>query len=125
MSLPIVKRQALEYQTVEGRSPFNDWICSLRDIRAKAKITRAVTQMEAGNFGDRKVISQGQGLYERRIHNGPGYRIYYICDHDHFIILFGGSDKGNQDQAIQAAKSFLKDYRARQNAIGQATEGGA
>lgn len=123
MSLLIIRRKTLEYQTIDGRSPFNEWVRGLRDIRAKAKITKAVTQMEAGNFGDWKAISQGRGLHERRINYGPGYRIYYIVEGNRLIVLFGGSDKSDQTQAIQMAKSFLKDYRDRQRSVAQGFEG--
>ncbi|MDN7134569.1 type II toxin-antitoxin system RelE/ParE family toxin [Pseudidiomarina sp. 1ASP75-5] len=110
---PAVERKAQEYTDEAGRSPFKDWLISLKDNRARAKITKAVTQMEAGNFGDHKSIANGRGLCERRINFGPGYRIYYITEGDELIILFAGSDKAEQQKVIGAAKDYLADYKAR------------
>lgn len=75
MTIPVVDRKAQEYTTIEGHSPFRDWLVKLKDARTKAKITKAVTQMEAGNFGDHKPIFNAYGLKERRVNHGPGYRI--------------------------------------------------
>ncbi|WP_037987719.1 type II toxin-antitoxin system RelE/ParE family toxin [Teredinibacter turnerae] len=112
-AIPVVERKAQEYKTQDGNAPFRDWLIELKDSRAKAKVTKAVTQMEAGNFGDHKPITDGNGLQERRIDYGPGYRIYYITEGDELIILFAGSDKSDQQAAIDAAKDYLADYKAR------------
>lgn len=113
MAIPVVERKAQEYKTQDGAAPFRDWLVDLKDARAKAKVTKAVTQMEAGNFGDHKPITDGNGLQERRIDYGPGYRIYYISEGDELIILFAGSHKSDQQAAIDAAKEYLADYRTR------------
>lgn len=113
MAIPVTERKAQEYQTEAGQTPFRDWLLSLKDARAQAKVTKAVTQMEAGNFGDHKAITEGNGLQERRIDYGPGYRIYYITEGDELIILFAGSDKSDQQAAIDTAKGYLSDYVAR------------
>lgn len=113
MTKPATARNALEYSTQDGVSPFRNWLISLKDARAKAKITKAVTQMEAGNFGDHKSIRDGNGLQERRIHYGPGYRLYYITEGNELIILFAGSAKFDQQTAIKSAKEYLSDYQTR------------
>mgnify|MGYP005864368119 CR=1 FL=1 len=113
MAIPVVERKAQEYKTEDGGAPFRDWLVNLKDARAKAKVTKAVTQMEAGNFGDHKPITDGNGLQERRIDYGPGYRIYYLTEGDELIILFAGSDKSDQQTSIDAAKEYLADYKAR------------
>lgn len=113
MVIPVIERKAQEYLTEAGDAPFRDWLLGLKDARAKAKVTKAVTQMEAGNFGDHKAISEGNGLQERRLDYGPGYRIYYITEGDELIILFAGSDKSDQQAAIDMAKSYLADYVVR------------
>ena len=106
-----IERTAREYLTNEGQSPYGNWLTALKDIRGKAKITKAVKQMEAGNFGDHKSIMDG--LYEWRIHFGPGYRIYYITEGEEIIILFMASDKSDQQTSINQSKEYLKDYIAR------------
>lgn len=113
MPLPVVERKVQEYITKDGKMPFHDWLMNLKDKRGQAKITKAVTQMEAGNFGDHKSITDGDGLHERRIDFGPGYRIYYITEGNELIILFAGSDKSDQQAAIDTAKGYLADFKAR------------
>lgn len=72
-----------------------------------------------------KSVTDGNGLQERRIDYGPGYRIYYITEGDELIILFAGSDKSDQQSAIDAAKEYLADYKARKpKAVPQQTKGG-
>ena len=113
MPLPVVERKAQEYETENGKTPYRDWLVNLTDVRAQAKITKAVTRMEAGNFGDHKSIPDGNGLYEHRIDYGPGYRIYYITEGDELIILFAGSDKSDQQKVIDQSKEYLADYKVR------------
>ena len=108
-------RKAKEYQTSDGASPFSDWVTSIKDARTRVKITKVITQMEAGNFGDHKSITDGHGLHERRIDHGPGYRIYYITEGDKLIIIFAGSDKSTQQPTINLAKKYADDYRARKD----------
>jgi putative addiction module killer protein len=118
MAIPVIARKAQEYTAKDGNAPFRDWLVNLKDARAKAKVTKAVTQMEAGNFGDHKPITGGNGLQERRIDYGPGYRVYYITEGDELIILFAGSDKSDQQAAIDSAKNYLADYKARKPVVG-------
>ena len=113
MAKPTVERSAKEYVSTDDRSPYGEWVSNLRDARAKTKIIKAIKQMESGNFGDCKTIEDGGGLWERRIHYGPGYRVYYIVEGDDLIILFAGSDKSDQRQAIEQAKKHLADYKKR------------
>lgn len=117
MKLPIqsVQRKAQEYVDANGRSPFREWLVSIKDVRSQAKITKAIAQMEAGNFGDHKAIVNAPGLYEKRLHYGPGFRIYYITEGDRLIVLLAGSDKSNQKSAIACAKRYLRDFRQQQN----------
>ncbi|WP_108126913.1 type II toxin-antitoxin system RelE/ParE family toxin [Saccharospirillum mangrovi] len=113
MASPAIKRIALEYQSPDGKSPFGRWLSQLKDARAQAKITKAIKQMEAGNFGDHKAITDGKGLQERRIHYGPGYRLYYFIDGDQLIVLFAGSTKADQNAIIKNAQQYLTDYLVR------------
>lgn len=114
MIKPAIKRRAEEYLMANGHSPFREWLIAIKDARARAKITKAVTQMEAGNFGDHKSIADGHGLQERRFDDRPGYRIYFIIEGDQVIIVFGGSNKSDQRSGIASAKRYLADYKARQ-----------
>lgn len=69
--------------------------------------------MEAGNLAE--VRSLGGGLLERRIHAGPGYRIYFGRDGDSLVILLGGGTKARQRQDIDNARQVWQEYRHRKN----------
>ncbi|WP_375454105.1 type II toxin-antitoxin system RelE/ParE family toxin [uncultured Methylobacterium sp.] len=52
---------------------FRRWLGGLRDARAKARIAARIRSATLGHFGDAEPL--GDGVYEMRIHHGPGYRI--------------------------------------------------
>jgi len=43
-----------EYIDVNGNSPFNTWLCGLKDLRAQAKIDTRIDRASLGNIGDKK-----------------------------------------------------------------------
>jgi putative addiction module killer protein len=100
-----------EYLDERGRSPFAGWLQRL-EARAAAKVSSALYQMENGNFSDSKGI--GDGISERRIHSGPGYRIYYARDGNDLVLLLGGGTKRCQKADIKAAKERWRAYQRRQ-----------
>ena len=53
---------------------YANWLDSLPDIRARARILVRIERLAAGNPGDVRPI--GEGVSELRIHYGPGYRVY-------------------------------------------------
>lgn len=108
-----VEHEALAYCTKNGVAPFSDWLLRLKDPRAQARITKAIKQMKAGNFGDTKMLKDCFGVLERCIHFGPEYRIYYMVVKKKIIILFAGSDKSRQKSTIAKVKTYYIDYMAR------------
>lgn len=66
--------------------------------------------MKAGNFGDHK--SGGQGVLERRINYGPGYRIYFGRDGARLVVLVGGGAKARQSSDIKHAQETWAEYQA-------------
>ncbi|HWL46897.1 MAG TPA: type II toxin-antitoxin system RelE/ParE family toxin, partial [Sphingomonadaceae bacterium] len=60
---------------VRKTDDFDNWLRSLKDRRARAKILIRIDRLAAGNAGD--VAPVGAGVSELRIHYGPGYRVYY------------------------------------------------
>ncbi len=100
----------LLYLTEANRSPFDDWFAKLEPAAA-ARVTRAITSMGLGNFGDSKSVKSG--VWESRINYGPGYRIYYGLDSDEIVILLLGGSKKRQQADIDKAKKYWNDYKAR------------
>jgi putative addiction module killer protein len=64
-----------------------------------------------GNFGDRKAV--GGGVWELRIHYGPGYRVYYSMIGRTCVLLLCGGDKRKQSADIALAIECLADYHRR------------
>jgi len=102
--------EVVQYETAEGRCPFAEWFGAL-DTQSALKIRAAVARMETGNFGDAKPV--GDGISERRIDWGPGYRIYFGRDGSWLVVLLVGGTKRRQQPDIGRAKAFWADYKTR------------
>lgn len=104
------RRRELEfYRTQNGRVPFTDWFESLRDQKTRTRIRGRLTRLEVGNFGDCQSV--GGGVFELRIHFGPGYRVYFSEVRDTLILLLCGGDKSSQQRDIERAKTYWQDYK--------------
>lgn len=99
------------YLTIGGKAPFEDWLQSLKDPVAHARILGRLDRMEKGNLGDHRPV--GEGVHEMRIHFGPGYRVYFGEADKTLVILVMGGDKSTQQKDIQRAKEHWQDYRRR------------
>jgi putative addiction module killer protein len=82
-------------------SPFTNWLDSLADIRARARILVRIERLVEGNPGDVEPV--GEGVSELRINYGPGYRVYYKQHGQYLIILLAGGDKHTQGKDIKTA----------------------
>ncbi|MDE2378415.1 type II toxin-antitoxin system RelE/ParE family toxin [Bradyrhizobium sp.] len=95
--MPIIKRT----------DEFSDWLKGLRDRRAKSKILARIDRLALGNPGD--VAPVGNGISEMRIHEGAGYRIYYVLRGQEIVILLCGGDKSSQQGDITLAKKLASE----------------
>ena len=100
----------VQYETATGACPFADWFDGL-DSRAALKVRAALARIEAGNPGDAKAV--GEGVLERRIDWGPGYRIYFGRDGERMVVLLVGGTKKRQQNDVKQAKAYWSDYRRR------------
>lgn len=101
--------EVIEYVGDDGRCPFAEWFAKLNK-QAAARVSLILERMEAGNLGDHKSV--GQGVSERRINFGPGYRLYFGRDGNTLIVLVGGGTKSRQDADIKAAHQAWAEYQA-------------
>jgi putative addiction module killer protein len=99
----------LHMPTVTRTDEFSNWLQSLQDIRARAKILARIDRLELGNPGD--IASVGEGISELRIHYGPGYRIYIYQQGEEIVILLCGGDKSSQRADIALAKELAVRFR--------------
>jgi putative addiction module killer protein len=84
---------------------FATWLDDLADEKAKARIAVRIISAEMGNFGDCAPV--GHGIFEMRIHVGPGYRVYYTRRGKVVYLLLCGGDKSSQKRDIKRAKAML------------------
>lgn len=56
-------KEIREYLTTAGRSPFDKWLRSLTDIRARAKVRVRIDRLSLGNLGDCKPVGSGYKNY--------------------------------------------------------------
>ena len=97
------------YQDENGKEPFNEWLYSIKDIKTQARIDNRLERLRVGNFGDCRTLSGG--IFELRLHFGPGYRIYYGRLGNEIVVLLIGGDKSNQVRDIQKAQQYWEDYK--------------
>ncbi|EHQ51998.1 hypothetical protein ECTPHS_04853 [Ectothiorhodospira sp. PHS-1] len=88
---------------------FDRWLRSLRDTRARAKITVRLRRLSLGNPGDVKPV--GEGISELRIPHGPGYRVYYLNRGPIVVVLLCGGDKSSQPSDVEQAKAIAKQWK--------------
>jgi putative addiction module killer protein len=99
------------YTAANGRDVFESWLATLEDNQAEARIDARINRLTRGNFGDCEPV--GGGVWELRIHYGPGYRVYYAMVGQKCVLLLCGGDKRKQSTDIAKAVEYLKDYKQR------------
>ncbi|XCN74989.1 MAG: type II toxin-antitoxin system RelE/ParE family toxin [Candidatus Electrothrix aestuarii] len=85
---------------------FVKWLDKLRDIQARSRVLVRIKRLADGNPGD--VKSVGEGIYELRIHYGPGYRVYYTKIDDEIVLLLVGGNKSTQSSDIEKAQRLAR-----------------
>lgn len=102
--------EVVSYTDLQGHNAFDDWLASL-DNQAFNKVFAAVVRMQQGNLGDAKSV--GDGVLERRIHSGPGFRLYFGRDGVELVLLLAGGTKRGQDRDLTKAKALWREYKQR------------
>ncbi|WP_424991340.1 type II toxin-antitoxin system RelE/ParE family toxin [Fluviibacterium sp. S390] len=103
-------KRVVQYEGPDGQCPFADWFDRL-ETRAALKVRTALARIETGNMGDVKPV--GEGVSERRIDYGPGYRVYFGQDGNELVVLLVGGSKKRQHKDIEQAKGLWAEYKAR------------
>jgi len=89
-----------------------EWLQSLRDKQAQAKVRIRLKRLEAGIFGDSESV--GDGVIELREHLGAGYRVYFGRHGQTIVILLCGGTKKSQAADIKTARKYWADWKQRQ-----------
>jgi putative addiction module killer protein len=98
-----------KYHRADGRIPFDRWMAKLRDERAKARILVQLDRLQLGLPGDWKPV--GEGVFELRIFEGKGYRVYFGREGKTIVVLLCGGDKSTQARDIALARTYWRAYR--------------
>lgn len=106
--MEVIEREVFPLELANGSVPFNKWLDSL-DIRFRAAVEARIAQVRAGNFGDHRNLSDG--VYELRIHKGPGLRVYYGLQRRKTVVLLGAGSKASQRKDIKRAKLLWKEFK--------------
>ena len=87
--------------TFDRSDEFDAWLTKLKDKVGRARIALRIRSAEHGNFGDCEPV--GEGVFEMRIHFGPGYRAYFTRRAKVVYLLLLGGDKSAQKRDIKRA----------------------
>lgn len=104
-----LKIEILEYVNEDGKNIFHDWLRSLKDKAARARIRVRLNRIRLGNLGDCKSV--GSGVSELRVDYGPGYRIYFGRDGNKTVILLCRGSKKTQSKDINLAQQYWAEYQ--------------
>ncbi len=109
--MEVVEKKLVSYTDTKGSCPFENWLQSLRDVKARAIVRSRLVRVRLGNFGNCEPV--GNGVMELKIYYGPGYRVYFANENQQLVVLLCGGDKGSQQRDIEQAKAYWEDWRKR------------
>jgi putative addiction module killer protein len=87
---------------------YDEWIESL-DRNVRFDVLPQVKKLAVG-LGFQKNL--GEKLWELKIDEGPGYRVYFVHDGAKVILLLAGSDKKRQSRTIKLARKLIQEIEA-------------
>jgi len=106
-------RKLILYMTPDERTPYSEWVRSLRDVAGALRVRTRMKRVAQGHLGDHKSV--GGGVHELRFDFGPGYRVYFGMMGDAVVILLCGGDKGSQGKDVARAKEYWADWNRRRS----------
>ncbi len=109
--MEVSEKEVESYVRPDGTCPFNEWLDSLQDRQARARIRTRINRVRLGNLGDCRSV--GGGVLELKIDYGPGYRVYCGQVGTMLVILLCGGDKSSQNDDIRKAIEYWEDYKSR------------
>lgn len=92
---------------IELTEDFAEWLDSLKDLMARARIQARIARLADGNPGQHRNLLGG--VSEMKIDVGAGYRVYYTQRSNVMIILLCGGDKSTQNADIRKAQAMVKE----------------
>lgn len=96
---------------IKQTSVYSRWFRRLKDVQGKARINIALRRCSLSGTAVGDIKSVGSGVFELRIHFGPGYRIYFLLKPEKLMLLMLGGSKKSQAQDIEKAKNLAKQLK--------------
>jgi putative addiction module killer protein len=96
---------------VQKTREYSQWIDSLKDTVARARILVRVERLIHGNPGSHRNLAGG--ISELKMDFGPGYRVYYCLRGRTVLLLLGGGDKATQEKDILIATELARHHQMR------------
>ena len=96
------------YETKSKRKPFTKWFDGL-DAPIQHIIATRLDRVSVGNFGDCDPLREG--IWELKVHTGPGYRIYFGKRGNAVVIILSGGLKKSQEKDIEKAIEYWKSHK--------------
>ncbi|MCI5065065.1 type II toxin-antitoxin system RelE/ParE family toxin [bacterium] len=106
--MKVQSRKVVVLELDNGRIPFEDWLASIKDVTLQRAVDARIARVRDGNFGDHKGV--GRGVYELRIHKGPGLRVYYGLQDGALVLILCGGDKSSQRKDIKYAQTLWRQF---------------
>lgn len=96
---------------VEFAREYLSWVDNLSDSVGRLRVITRVQRLVDGHPGSHRHL--GKGVFELKIHVGPGYRVYYsLLNGNRLVVLIGG-DKSTQYRDIRKAMDLSRQYQER------------
>ncbi len=94
-------RQSRDMVEIQQTQNFKQWLRDQRGKRARGLVQVHVDRLHLGLPADVRELQNG--LFEMRIEQGLGYRVYFVAPSDQRIVLLVAGDNRTQDRDIQLA----------------------
>lgn len=107
-------KEVFFYELPNGKCPFKQWLSSLKDPEAVAKVQIRIKQVEeSGNLGSYKYLEAGVSEFKFAGRRHGHLRVYY-AEINSYILVLNGGHHDNQSRDIEKAKRYLVDYEQRE-----------
>jgi putative addiction module killer protein len=90
---------------IETTGEFDNWLGNIKDGKTQKIIVKRIRTMSLGSIGETRSLEDG--LFEVKIHYGPGFRLYFVNKGAKIIVLLCSGNKSTQKQDIKRAR-YLK-----------------
>jgi putative addiction module killer protein len=103
----------------DGKSRFSSWLDQL-DSSLRASVEAKLARVTTESVKKLKPLQGGDHLFEIRVHDGPGLRIYVGLADDQYVLLHGGK-KDDQFLDVLTACRLLSEVRSGSAEVESAT----